>query len=424
MRSRAAFGLLGALALSALWGLGSPAPPLVRVVARVPSVLPGPAGLPDSREPSLQLELVAQGLDGPVFLTGAGDGSGDRLVVEQRGRMVRLDGSGAVKAEPVLDIADRVLHHGERGLLGLALHPRFAQNGRVFVTYSRRDDGATVVSELTLPLARPSDPVGPLESPPPVEATERPLLVIPQVYTTHKGGMLAFDLDGMLLIGVGDGGSGDDPQRHGLDRRSLLGKLLRIDVDVGWPYAIPADNGFGADPSARAEIHAIGLRNPWRFSVDRVSGDVYIGDVGQSGWEEVDLLPRGSREASFGWSDMEGPGCLGDRPCDPAAHRPPVVAYRHDGELGHCSIIGGYAYRGSAGTLPPGTYLYGDYCSGVIWAVPVEQLVAGTAEPAIVGRVDPAYGQLVSFGEDDAGEIYVVTSGGAVLRIGGVTAPA
>ena len=385
---------------------------------------------------AIRLEPVASGFEGPVLLVGAGDGSGDRYVVEQRGRIWRIDAAGRVDPEPMLDITERVLHHNERGLLGLAFHPAFAQNGRFFVTYSQADDGATSISEFTLPLptlsgggddasvaaaSTPEASAQPTEAPRPVEATERPLLVIPQIYTTHKAGMLAFDGDGMLVISTGDGGSGNDPHGHGLNRWSLLGKLLRLDVDHGWPYVIPADNGFAGDPDSRAEIDAIGLRNPWRFSIDRLSGDIYIGDVGQSAWEEIDVLPHGTRGASFGWSDMEGPGCLGDRPCDPAAHIAPAIAYPHvASDRAHCAVIGGYAYRGNRATLPQGTYLYGDYCSGTIWAVPVAELLAGDAAPVVVGRVDLGLGQLQSFGEDDGGELYVVTNGGHVLRVAAI----
>ena len=390
---------------------------------------------------AIRLQPVASGFEGPVLLVGAGDGSGDRFVVEQRGRIWRIDAAGVVDPVPMLDIGDRVLHHSERGLLGLAFHPAFEENGRFFVTYSQADDGATSISEFTLPQLTPPTLPGrgdtsaapgtsaasattveataqPTEAPRPVEATERPLLVIPQIYTTHKAGMLAFDQDGKLVIGTGDGGSGNDPHGHGLDRWSLLGKLLRLDVDHGWPYVIPADNGFAGDPDARAEIHAIGLRNPWRFSIDRVSGDIYIGDVGQSAWEEIDVLPHATRAASFGWSDMEGPGCLGDRACDPATHIAPAIAYPHvAGDGAYCAVIGGYAYRGDRATLPQGTYLYGDYCSGTIWAVPVADLLAGDAAPIVVGRVDPSLGQLQSFGEDDEGELYVVTNGGHILQV-------
>ena len=392
------------------------------VLVLLATLLPA-AGAAEAGPPRLRLEVVAEGFEEPVILVGTHDGSGDRLIAEQAGRVRLLKADGTVAPAPVLDISDRVLHHAERGLLGLAVHPRFDENGSLFILYSRRDDGATIVSRFTLARPAPAGSAASPEEPEPPEATERALLVLPQIWTTHKGGMLAFDLEGMLLVGIGDGGSGNDPLHHGLDRRSLQGKLLRLDVDAAPPYGIPADNGFLDDPDARPEIHAIGLRNPWRFSVDRASGDIYIGDVGQSGWEEVDVLPRGRRQASFGWSDMEGPACLGDRPCDPAAHLAPALAYRHTDASGPCAIIGGYAYRGAAGTLPPGTYLYGDHCSGVLWAVPAGALLAGTAEPREVGHLDPAYGQLVSFGEDDAGELYVVTSGGAILAIGGLAEP-
>jgi glucose/arabinose dehydrogenase len=377
---------------------------------------------------AIHLEMLATGFRDPLFLAAPGDGSGDRYVVEQGGRIWRVDQAGRVDPTPFLDISERVLVHNERGLLGLAFHPAFELNGRFFVTYSQADDGATSISEFRVPRPSSGPPASPsarpTEAPRPVEATERPLLVIPQIYTSHKAGMLAFDRDGMLLAGIGDGGSGDDPHGHGLDRWSLLAKLLRLDVDRGWPYAIPADNGWAGVPDGRAELHAIGLRNPWRFSVDDLTGDIYIGDVGQSAWEEIDVLPRGAMRASFGWSDMEGAGCRGGQACDPTAHLAPALAYPHvAGEGAHCAIIGGYAYRGERGTLPDGTYLYGDYCSGTIWAVPVVDLVAGTAEPVVVAHVDPTLGPLRSFGEDDAGELYVVTGAGAVLRVLSAAAP-
>ncbi len=368
-------------------------------------------------ELSLQLDQVAEGFDAPVLLAGAGDGSGDRLVVEQDGRILRLAPDGVVHDQPWLDIRDRVLHHHERGLLGLALHPAYAQNGRFFVTYSRREDGATSISEFTAPVGRAAEPGA-------VEATERALLTIAQPSTMHKAGMLAFDHAGMLLASIGDGSTGNDPLGNGQDRASLLGKLLRLDVDRGWPYATPPDNGFASDPGARRELHAIGLRNAWRFSVDSQTGDIYLGDVGQGEWEEVDVLRPDATTPSFGWSEMEGPDCFYGKPCDPEAHILPAVAYPHvDGDVGHCSVIGGYAYRGTAGSLPQGTYLYADYCSGTIWAVPASQLMAGTAQPPAAGRVPPELGQVVSFGQDDALELYLLTSAGYVLGING-TEPA
>jgi hypothetical protein len=354
---------------------------------------------------ALQLEPVAAGLASPVFLTG--DGLGGRYVVEQRGTVMALTADGAVLAEPYLDLRERVLHHHERGLLGLAFHPGYAENGRLFVLYSsRRDDGATVISEFTANGSTPAT------------TTERPLLVIPAFSTMHKGGMLAFDGEGMLLAGIGDGSTGNDPGGHGQDPASLLGTMLRLDVDRGYPYATPPDNGFGGVPGARAEIHAIGLRNPWRFSVDAESGHVYIGDVGQAEWEEIDVLAPGAVQPSFGWADMEGRDCFHGRTCDPDAHIAPVIAYPHvDGETGLCGVIGGYSYRGLAGSLPAGSYLYADYCSGIIWAVPAAQLRSGQAVPATVGQVPPALGRVVSFGEDDAGELYLLTDAGYVLGI-------
>ena len=354
---------------------------------------------------AVELTAVASGFDDPLFL--ASDGAGGRYVVEQRGTIMRLADDGSVDPAPFLDIRDRVLDHHERGLLGLAFHPGYAENGRFFVLYSRSaDDGATSISQFTVGSDRP------------LEETERSLLTIPSFSTMHKGGMLAFDADGMLLAGIGDGSTGNDPEGNGQDQASLLGSLLRLDVDRGYPYAVPPDNGFADDHTARGEIHAIGLRNPWRFSLDAESGHVYIGDVGQGEWEEIDVLAPGTREPSFGWSDMEGHECFYDRPCDPEAHIAPVVAYPHvDGETGHCGVIGGYAYRGEAGSLPAGTYLYADYCSGTIWAVPVEQLRTGVAAPAVVGQVPAKLGRARSFGEDDAGELHLVTGGGYVLGI-------
>lgn len=370
---------------------------------------PGRAGEP--LDLALELEPVAEGLEGPVLLAGPGDGSGDRYVVEQRGRIVRLAPDGSLDPEPLLDISERVLHHHERGLLGLAFDPAFAETGTFYVAYTRDADGATSVSRFTRPAA--SDPDADA-----VEDSEMVLLTIPQPYTTHKAGMLAFDRDGMLLISTGDGGLGEGAHRNGQDRFSLLGKVLRVDPHRGWPYAIPDDNGFAGDPEARPEIHALGLRNPWRFSVDRATGDLYIADVGDRTWEEVNVLPRGSSGVSFGWSDMEGEGCFARADCEPAAHARPAVVYPHeDGDTGHCAVVGGYAYRGDAGSLPDGTYLYADYCSGTIWAVPSAQLVAGTAAPTVVGQVPADIGQVQAFGEDDEGELYLLTSEGHVLGV-------
>ncbi len=364
---------------------------------------PGPARPLDL---TVELAAVSAGLDSPTFLTG--DGAGARYVAEQRGTVMRLDEDGTVEPAPFLDIRERVLHHHERGLLGLAFHPDYARNGRFYVLYSQRDrDGATAISEFTAGTDAAT-----------IEETERTLLTIPSFSTMHKGGMLAFDRDGMLLAGIGDGSTGNDPEGNAQDPASLLGTLLRLDVDHGFPYAVPPDNGFAGVPGARAEIHAVGLRNPWRFSPDLESGHIYIGDVGQSDWEEIDVLAPDPDRPSFGWADMEGGECFYGRPCDPEAHIAPVIAYPHvDGDVGHCGVIGGYVYRGAAGSLPADTYLYADYCSGTIWALPAEQLRAGVVAPAAVARVPSKLGQVQSFGQDDAGELYLLTSAGYVLGI-------
>jgi glucose/arabinose dehydrogenase len=392
-------------------------------------------GDPPAGEPlalAVVLEPVAEGLDSPVLLVGSADGSGHRFVVEQGGRIRRLLEDGSIDPQPLLDISDRVLHDEGRGLMGLALHPDHAENGRLFVAYSRRPDGATTISQFS---ARPAGVTGSA----PIASTERVLLTVPQplgthaagtkaagtqVARTHAAGTLAFDHAGMLLVAVSDGGAASDLAGHGQDRASLLGKLLRLDVDRGWPYATPPDNGFADDPAAKPELHAIGLRDAWRFSVDGQTGDLYIADAGEAAWEEINVLPRGARRASFGWSEMEGPECASGGVCQADAHIPPVVAYRRgDGDTASCGVIGGFAYRGAAGSLPDGAYLYADRCSDSIWAVPASQLAAGRAQPAMVGQLPTGAGRAVSFGQDDAGELYLLTSAGQVLVIRAVATP-
>jgi glucose/arabinose dehydrogenase len=218
---------------------------------------------------------------------------------------------------------------------------------------------------------------------------------------------------GLLLVGMGDGGGGGDPQDNAQDRRSLLGKLLRIDVDAAEPYATPADNPFADGALAEPEIWAIGLRNPWRFSVDRLTGDVWIGDVGQSAFEEVDRIAAGQGGLDLGWNVMEGRSCFGDADCDTEGLTLPVATFGHD--AGVCSIVGGYVYRGDRIPALVGDYVLSDYCSGDLWLLAADEVVAGTAvEPLLAGHHD---GRIVSFGEDDAGELYVVDHGGTILRL-------
>jgi|GEM_PF-2544757 len=341
---------------------------------------------------------ITSGYDRPVLVTAAGDDSGTLYVVEQPGRIWPMTLDGLRAETPLLDLSDDVSASGERGLLGLAFHPAFAENGRFFVDYTRAGDGATVVSEFVA-IDGNADRAG-----------ERELLVIEQPFANHNGGGLDFDAAGKLLVGTGDGGSGGDPLGSGQDSTSLLGKLLRLDVDADQqPYGIPADNGF-AGGGARPEIHAIGLRNPWRFSVDPVGGHIYIGDVGQDRFEEVSVLPEGAGGQSFGWNEVEGPACFNDG-CDLTAHTPPALSYGRDEG---CTVIGGHVYRGTAQPALEGVYIFGDYCTGTIWGALVDELVAGSAVRVPIGTID---GRLVSFGADEAGELYAVEQGGRILHV-------
>jgi glucose/arabinose dehydrogenase len=280
---------------------------------------------------------------------------------------------------------------GERGLLGLAFHPRFLTNGRFFVNYTRRPDGATVVAEHRVS----ADPDVALSA-------GRVLLTVSQPYANHNGGMLAFGPDGYLYIGLGDGGGAGDPGNRAQNRFSLLGKILRLDVDAGRPYATPPDNPF-ATGGGRKEIWALGFRNPWRFSFDRATGRLYAGDVGQAVVEEIDLVRRGD---NHGWRIMEGNRCY--RPasgCDQRGLTLPVATYGHDGD--RCSITGGYVYRGRAVPALAGAYVYGDFCSGEIFA-----LADGRSRVLLKTGL-----AIASFGEDQAGELLVVDLGGGVHRL-------
>jgi glucose/arabinose dehydrogenase len=224
--------------------------------------------------------------------------------------------------------------------------------------------------------------------------------------------MLAFDPEGMLLIATGDGGGGGDPMENGQDHTSLLGKILRIDVDSGDPYGIPEDNPFATNPEARAEIWQYGLRNPWRFSVDRATGDLWIGDVGQGSWEEINLAPAGQSGLNFGWNVVEGPGCFEEPACTAQGMTSPIVSVSHD--EGACSVIGGYVYRGQAAPILDGGYLFTDFCTGRIDALDPAAVSDGSAERVEVGSHQ---GSISSFGEDDAGELYAVDLNGSLLRV-------
>jgi glucose/arabinose dehydrogenase len=370
-----------------------------------PSASPtNPATPPGDFDPTgLTVEFApfATGLDEPVFATGTADGTGRLFVVEQPGRIHIVNSDGSVAPSPFLDISAEVQFGGEQGLLGLALHPDYARNGRLFVDYTRQGDGATVISEFRAS-GDTADP-----------ASERVLLTIPQPFVNHNGGMLGFDTGGKLLIGMGDGGSGGDPQGNGQNRQALLGKILRIDVDGKKPYAIPSDNPFAGSKDAAPEIWDLGTRNPWRFSFDRKTGDLFIGDVGQGDWEEIDAEPAGTGGRNYGWNVMEGDHCFRVPDCDQSGVVRPVVEYSHDD--GSCSVIGGYVYRGSALPGLQGGYIFSDYCSGTLWAFSAAAALATGSVPLTV--VGSAGQSPSSFGQDDAGELYLMGSSGRILKV-------
>jgi hypothetical protein len=355
---------------------------------------------PASLFAQFELAPAMSGLSRPVFVAHAGDGSRRLFALEQEG-IVRVVQSDQSTGTVFLDIRTKVTADGEQGLLGLAFHPQYSNNGRFFVFYTRAEDGALVIAEYLVSADR--NAAGPFE---------KVLLTIPHpTYGNHNGGMLAFGPDGYLYIGVGDGGGGNDEDNNAQNVDVLLGKILRIDVDRPGDdaaYSSPADNPF-VDAPGRDEIFALGFRNPWRFSFDRVTGTQWVGDVGQGEREEIDapILKGGN----YGWRIYEGLRCttLGPSLCNPSDYIDPLLDYSHTSE--RCSVTGGYVYRGSRGTLPSGTYVYGDYCSGEIFAThgDVHALLMYTSM------------NISSFGEDEQGELYVVDHRGTVSRLTAAT---
>jgi len=384
--------ILGAcLLLTAACGGGGGADPAA------PPATPPLSGL------TLGFTAMATGLVQPVAIVAAGDASDRIFLAEQRGT-IRILSAGVLSTTPFLDIRSRVLAGGEQGLLGLAFSPGYAQNGRFYICYTRAPDGASVISRFTV--SADADLA--------LVSSEEILLTVPQPFANHNGGQLAFGPDGFLYIGLGDGGSGGDPPLDNAQNPAvLLGKLLRIDVDgVASGYAVPADNPFVADPAWQPEIWAAGLRNPWRFSFDRVTGDLFVADVGQETWEEVNVVPAGSGGGqNFEWNRREGAACYNPAVgCQsPPNATPPVAVYDHGQG---CSVTGGYVFRGPGNPALQGVYLYGDFCSGAIWGLRPNgsgwdnQLLASS-------------GVLISaFGEDEQGRLYLADYGsGRLLRI-------
>ena len=392
-----------------------PPPPPAATVAAYPLAQPTvaepgayPAPLPtaaaaslDLAQLELELELVTAGLASPVAIAHAGDGS-DRLFVVEKGGVIRVVADGNLLPDPFLDITDRVEAGGsEQGLLGLAFHPRFETNGWLFVNYTGTG-GTTVISRFQAEGQRSSaDPT-----------SELVVLTQPQPAANHNGGHLVFGPDGYLYIGLGDGGGAGDQFGNGQNGATWLGSMLRIDVDQ-LPYTIPADNPFVDDDAVADEIWAIGLRNPWRYTFDRLTGDLTIADVGQARYEEVNLQPAGSRGGeNYGWPIMEGGHCYppDNNRCDQSGLVLPLVEYDHSQG---CSITGGYVYRGPAGPAVHGLYLFADYCSGRIWG-----LVSVPGSEPRVAQLAQFDIRPSSFGEDEAGEHYLVAiNSGELYRL-------
>ncbi len=363
--------------------------------------LPAVPQFPVSASQSVGLLPVVTGFQNPVYLTHAGDQSGRVFVVEQRG-IVWIVENGVINPVPFLNINQQVLGNtSEKGFLGLAFHPNYAQNGYVFGHYSNLA-GDTVVARWTVSTdANLIDP-----------ATQKTVLQIPQPFVNHNGGQLSFGPDGYLYLGLGDGGGGGDPLGHGQNASTPFGAILRIDINVSGTYAIPPSNPY-VNGGGAPEVWATGLRNPWRFSFDRATGNLFVADVGQNEYEEISLIPAGVGGLNLGWNVLEGNHCYaGAGTCDPAPYLAPIAEYDHS--LG-CSVTGGYVYRGVEFPSLFGTYLYSDYCTGTIWGL--REVAPGDLQTITLAES----GLFVSsFGEDEAGEVYVLDYiGGAVYKIVG-----
>ncbi len=355
------------------------------------------AAADEAAAPGLALQEIAHGLQSPIWLTSP-PGDHRLFVVEQPGR-IRVIVDGRLLQRPFLDLTSLVRDGGERGLLSVAFHPRYARNGRFYVDYTDRE-GNTRVERYTVsgdPLV--ADPT-----------SAKLILRVRQPFANHKGGLVLFGPDGMLYVGLGDGGSEGDPLQNGQNRATLLGKLLRLDVDHGDPYAVPPDNPFARGRRGRPEIWAYGLRNPWRFCFDERERLLYIADVGQNKWEEVDVAPDSRPGQNYGWSLMEGRHCFHPPDCDPSGLVLPALEYGHDRG---CAIIGGFVYRGRAIPELVGQYLYGDYCGGWIRSFRWDGHQATGERAWKLPRV-PA---LTSFGQDADGEVYVLSQEGRVYRL-------
>jgi len=397
-------------------GPSAPAAAGAPAVAKKAGFPPAPYCKPKSGT-KLKLVEVTKDLEDPVYLTApAGD---PRLFIIEKPGRIRIVKDGALVATPYLDITKKVNAVGdERGFLGLAFHPGFAQNGRFFVFYTQADDGSLVVAEYgASPKADTAKPA------------EKRLITVPHRFDNHNGGTLEFGPDGFLYISMGDGGAANDYVGSGQNKKTVLGKILRIDIDKGSPYGIPASNPW-ASKGGQREMFAWGLRNPWRFSVD-VDGTVYIGDVGQGTVEEVNVVPAGQPGLNFGWPVYEGSGCFVPEhgSADGRCKKPedkyvmPATEYNRTKPDTGCSVIGGYVYRGTCMPDYVGTYFFGDYCTALIHTFVPDGAKATKLTDRSEDLQSPQkmYGELASFGVDGYGELYAIRFGkqgpGIVYRI-------
>lgn len=353
----------------------------------------------DPRSPDaarLVARVVASGLEDPVHVASPDDD--ERLfVVEQPGR-VRIVRDGKLLDRPFLDITDRVRAGGERGLLSIAFHPDYASNGYFYVDYTDRQGHSNIERYAASVDPDLADP-----------ASVHRILFIEQPYANHNGGLVAFGPDGMFYVGMGDGGSAGDPHGNGQSLNTLLGKLLRLDVDGGDPYAVPADNPFADETGPRSLLWAWGLRNPWRFSWD--GSHIFVADVGQNRYEELNAQPASAAGLNYGWNVMEAGHCFEpSRGCDGAGMVLPVHEYDHDDG---CSVTGGHVYRGDAVPEIRGHYFYADYCGGWVRSFRLEGQAATDHRAWDVGDV----GRITSFGLDEAGELYLTSTNGRVYRL-------
>jgi glucose/arabinose dehydrogenase len=353
----------------------------------------------NDRKLLIQTEQVISGLNGPLAITNAADGTG-RLFIAEQGGTIRILVNGVLVTDPFLDISGRISCCGERGLLGIAFPPDYKSKRYFYVNYTNTQ-GNTVISRFHVPL-QSLDTAD--------QNSEEIILTIAQPFSNHNGGHLTFGPDGYLYIGTGDGGSGGDPFNNAQSTGTLLGKMLRIDVESGSsPYAIPSDNPFVGNASYRPEIWAVGLRNPWRYSFDQTEGHLFIADVGQDDYEEINFQSAQRSGGNYGWNIMEGAHCYNATTCNGSGLVIPIAEYDHD--LG-CSVTGGKVYRGSSYPDLAGIYFYGDFCSGRIW-----RLARSGDQWTDTLLMDTTF-MISAFGEDEQGTIYLADyKTGSIHRI-------